>query len=108
MLTEMQQYITELELDEYREVLLAMANPSIELITSEFAITLGCSKFGGSPDLPTDFKWPHHQFGLYRFIGQLNLTELPANSSELPRQGLLSFFYAHDENGNAFWQDPDY
>ena len=26
----------------------------------------------------------------------------------LPRTGLLSFFYAHDEEGESFWQDPDY
>jgi len=95
-------------LGEHREYLLGIARPSVEIITADAPVTKGCSKFGGSPDVPTEFKWPHHKHGLYRFIGQVNLADIPAGGHGLPGDGLLSFFYAHDENGKSFWRDPDY
>ena len=48
------------------------------------------------------------QLGPYRFIGQVNLADIPKGPHGLPGGGLLSFFYAHDENGESFWGDPDY
>jgi len=101
-------YVTELGLGEHREHLLGIARPSVEIITADAPVTDGCSKFGGSPDLPTDFQWPHHKLGPYRFIGQFNLADIPKGPHGLPVGGLLSFFYAHDENGESFWGDPDY
>jgi uncharacterized protein YwqG len=58
--------------------------------------------------LPGDFNWPHHKLGPYRFIGQVSLAEVRKGAHRLPGGGLLSFFYAHDENGGSFWEDPDY
>jgi len=100
--------LKELGLDKCREYLLSIARPSVEILTANAAVTPGCSKFGGAPDVPADFEWPHHQFGPYRFIGQFNLTDIPKGPHGLPNDGLLSFFYAHDENGETFWGDPDY
>lgn len=101
-------YITDLGLGEHRNYLLGIARPSIEIITAYAPVSHGCSKFGGSPELPADFEWPHHELGPYRFVGQFNLAEIPTAPHGLPADGLLSVFYAWDELGNAFWQDPDY
>jgi uncharacterized protein YwqG len=104
---ELNKHITDLALDRYREFLLKIARPSIELTASHAAITSGCSKFGGSPDLPAALKWPHHGLGPYRFIGQINLSEIP-KPSDFPKSGLLSFFYAYDEKGKLDSCDPDF
>lgn len=108
METDLSRYISELGLDEHREYLLGIARPSIEILTTTAPVTGGCSRFGGSPDLPAGFEWPRHALGPYRFIGQINLADLPRGPHGLPGEGLLSFFYAHDEEGESFWQDPDY
>ena len=100
--------LEEFELTEHRDFLLKLARPSINLMMGEGKSTPGCSKAGGSPDVPKDFAWPEHEIGPYRFVCQLNLANLPKGSKGLPAAGLLSFFYAHDEEGEVFWQDPDY
>ena len=101
-------YIDELGLDEHRDYLLGIARPSVEIITVTAPITQGCSKLGGSPDLPVGFQWPSHQHGMYRFIGQVNLADVPGGRHGLPGSGLLSFFCAHDDDGESFWGAPDY
>ena len=101
-------YVTELGLDDHHEYLLSVARPSIEIITVEAPITKGCSKFGGSPDLPPAFSWPHHERGPYRFIGQVNLAAIPKGPHGLPDGGLLVFFCAHDEDGESSWWEPGY
>lgn len=108
MTGDLARYIEELGLGEHRAYLLGAARPTIEAITADAPVTKGCSKFGGPPDLPVDFKWPHHRLGPYRFVGQVNLIDVPAEPHGLPGGGLLSFFYAHDEDGESFWGDPDY
>jgi len=105
---ELTDYIKELGLDDYHEFLHSIARPTVEIITTSAPVTPGCSKFGGSPDVPTAFEWPDHRLGPYRFIGQFNLADIPKGPHGLPRDGLLSFFYAEDENGESFWGDPDY
>jgi hypothetical protein len=108
MAADLASYVTDLDLGENREYLSGIARPSVEIIIAGAPVTKGCSKFGGSPDLPTDFKWPQHKLGPYRFIGQVNLADIPKGPHGLPGGGLLSFFYAHDENGESFWGDPEY
>lgn len=108
MASDLASYIAELGLGEHREYLLNVARPSVEIITTQAPITEGCSKFGGSPDVPADFQWPYHKLGPYRFIGQFNLVDIPKGPHGLPLDGLLSCFYAHDENGESFSGDPDY
>lgn len=108
MTTDLASYLTELGLDEHRNYLSSLARPSVEIIAADVPAFMGCSKFGGSPDLPPDFEWPHHELGPCRFIGQLNLAGIPPGPHGLPIGGLLSFFYAHDEDGGSFWGDPDF
>src|ERR1700686_3865071 len=106
MSANMTNHFVNLGLDKYRDALVAMSKPSIELHASQLPITPNCSKFGGKPDVPRTFKWPRHELSDYRFIGQINLSEVPGEASPVANTGLLSFFYAHDENGEAFWGDP--
>ena len=52
----------------------------------------GLSRIGGWPSLPPNTDWPRHQGEPLSFLGQFDLSELPANDI-LPSTGLLSFFY---------------
>jgi uncharacterized protein YwqG len=74
------------------------------------------SRFGGSPDLPWGAAWPEHAQGPYAFLAQIDFTEVAegcgAASSDmqalgLPRDGLLSLFFAHNQSGESFRQ-PGY
>ncbi len=58
-------------------------------------VTVGTSKIGGQPDLPTDVDWPLRDGRPLTFLAQINLSHLPIinDSVALPRSGLLSFFY---------------
>lgn len=100
--------IAELGLEEYRAFLTGIARPTIELIAVDAPVAARGSKFGGSPDLPPDFLWPGHKHGLYRFIGQVNLGDVPPGPHKLPAAGLISFFFAHDDNYESCWSDPNY
>src|SRR5262249_7259663 len=108
MSTNLAKRIVSLGLEDARDALMAMSKPSIELHTSQSPITPGCSKFGGTPDLPSSFHCPRHDLGDYRFIGQINLSEIPRGAGPFAESGLLSFFYVHDENGEVFWGDPGF
>ena len=107
-MSELETLIGEFGLAEHRKYLLSIARCCVEIGASEAPIVPACSKFGGAPDLPSEFAWPQHELGPYRFIGQINLAELPSGAHGLPETGLLSVFYAHDEKGEAFWGDPNY
>ena len=61
------------------------------------------SRFGGHPFVPSEFRWPQHDDGEYRFLGQINFNEIEAAPHPLPQTGLLSLFYAHDDDGEVFW-----
>lgn len=54
------------------------------------------TRFGGAPDLPPDMPWPSVEGEPLTFVVQLDLAALAGfeAASELPREGLLSFFYA--------------
>lgn len=55
----------------------------------------GASRVGGDPDVPADFEWPMVADEPLMFVAQINLAEVVefGTLSELPREGLLSFFY---------------
>lgn len=109
MAADLSKLITKLGLGDHRDFLFGIARPSIEMVTVTTRIARGCSKFGGSPDLPISFEWPLHQYGPYRFLGQVNLGDIPTGSYGLPGRGLLSFFFVHDEDGKSiFWHKPHY
>jgi uncharacterized protein YwqG len=59
-------------------------------------LEVGRSRLGGDPDLPPTLAWPQIQGEPLVFVAQLDLAELARYeaATELPRAGLLSFFYA--------------
>jgi uncharacterized protein YwqG len=73
------------------------ALPAIGIIATpaeDDSLTVGCSKFGGRPDVPEGFTWPGPEGKEYYFMAQFNLYEVRKwdLNSELPSDGLLSFF----------------
>lgn len=59
---------------------------------------IGASRVGGAPDLPTGLDWPHGKKGYLNFIAQVNLCELPVDSTnDLPHGGMLYLFIESDE-----------
>jgi uncharacterized protein YwqG len=56
---------------------------------------VGTSKLGGQPDLPEILDWPLRDGRPLAFLAQIALSHLPTNeeSTQLPRSGLLSFFF---------------
>lgn len=66
----------------------------------------GASRSDGHPDLPVDYTWPcNGQRPLAHYV-QLNLADLPQlEELDLPRSGLLSFFYDADAVTEGHTQD---
>ena len=89
------------------EYLKGIAKPCVDIRLSDTSIPHG-SRFGGIPYVPADFVWPTHEKGEYRFLGQIDFGEIQSPPSSLPTRGLLSLFYAFDEDGEVFWQHSDY
>ncbi len=77
MAADLASYLCELGLGEHADYLSGIARPTVEIVAARGQVSKACSKFGGSPDLPTDFRWPQHKLGPYRFIGQINLADIP-------------------------------
>ncbi len=85
------------------------AKPSVDInITSSHDSQPDASRFGGDPFVAPGFTWPIHKVGRYRFLGQFNFDQLSAASSSMPTTGLLSLFFAEDDDGEIFWQDESY
>jgi hypothetical protein len=97
-------------LDGYADAIRALARPSVRLVATkadDATIPIGASKIGGAPDLPAYFKWPMREGRRLAFIAQIELTDLrrfPPVAPELPREGLLSFFYDAEKQP---WGRPD-
>lgn len=74
--------------------------------TCDDALTLGTSKVGGNPDLPSSVQWPTWNGNDLDFLLQVNLAEIPQNlRNELsPESGRLYFFY--DVRSRAWGFDP--
>lgn len=57
-------------------------------------LTVGASRFGGQPDLPSDFDWPSYEGRPHAFLAQLDLSAIPrGDATDLPDAGWLVFFY---------------
>ncbi|MDQ1831026.1 YwqG family protein [Massilia scottii] len=84
-----------------------IAQPCIEMRLLDGVAAASASRFGGMPMVPAGFVWPTHAVGQYRFLGQINFSDI-ASPSALPSTGVLSLFYASDEDGECFWGDPGY
>ncbi|WP_438445399.1 YwqG family protein [Gorillibacterium sp. sgz5001074] len=77
-------------------VLVRQALESVRLWTEpaeEEDIPAAHSKIGGRPDLPPSAEWPAYEGRPLHFIAQVNLEQLGCEPPELPRKGMLSFFY---------------
>ena len=86
--------------------LIALLRPAIALTatrTHDAQIPLGASKFGGAPDVPSDFVWPMWNEKPLGFLAQINLEEVAAFDIEnyLPKNGWLSFFFFPYDFGYA-------
>lgn len=62
---------------------------------------------GGRPRVPTQFDWPEHVRGHHTAIAQIDCSQLPANS-RLPATGLLTFFAAHDPDGDSWFSQQEF
>jgi uncharacterized protein YwqG len=75
----------------------ALGRPSAGILLGEgTASTNVCSRTGGDPDVPGDFRWPTFEGAALAFLAQIRLRELPAAvhaDLHLPPDGVLSFFY---------------
>ena len=81
---------------------------SIHIATAprqEADFALGESKIGGVPHLPEGFDWPTYDGVPLYFVAQINLARLPdcKAAEQLPRSGILYFFY---EGGYVWGFDP--
>ena len=91
-----------------KEKLESLGRNSIQLkIAGKETHKLGATRFGGKPDVPSDFVWPTYEGESYdhvvkdrplTFLAQFNCAELAQFDKEhlLPDHGLLSFFYETD------------
>src|SRR5690348_5450832 len=89
---------------------LALARPALSFAARRAGrakLAPGTSKLGGWPDLPAGAKWPSWRRRPLAFLAQLNLEELAAfpSCADLPRAGLLQFFY--DARQRAWGFDPE-
>lgn len=84
---------------DYEKLLQRYCQSSIRIhIGGEASEEIGISHFGGKPDVPDGFEWPVYKNMPLIFLAQLSCRELaPLDiNHELPETGLLSFFYAYD------------
>jgi len=85
-------------LEDVADALAGLVRPSCRLSPdpSIDVATVGMSRLGGMPDLPSEALWPVGPEAPLSFIAQINLAEvaavMPPNSG-IPTSGLLSFFY---------------
>ena len=96
------------ELSPHKEYLNSITKPSVEISFSNDQAKDYESRFGGIPLVSKDFVWPTHKKGEYRFLGQINFSEISSCPKLLPKSGLLSLFYANDEDGEIFWGEDGY
>jgi uncharacterized protein DUF1963 len=75
----------------------------------EAVLPAGCSKLGGTPDLPSGATWPSWRGSPMAFVAQVNLADIAAHDAEgdLPHAGVLSFFCSVDGSTAGLMQAPD-
>lgn len=86
--------------EKFSQLLEKLADNQIELrLTEEKNFPAGISKFGGNPDLPKGFEWPHYNGRPLSFLAQIDLKEAAKYDIRrlLPENGTLSFFYDIEE-----------
>lgn len=80
-----------------QEAFVSLLRPAITLKVNraeDSGLPIGCSKFGGAPDLPLKFEWPSWDNKPLDFLAQINLQQIAPYDVEsiFPNNGLLSFF----------------
>ncbi|WP_216629065.1 YwqG family protein [Cytobacillus massiliigabonensis] len=89
--------IEQSEIADHKEYLCQVLRPAIDILKNKDAEPrLGGSRFGGASDLPAGSEWPSYGMKPYRFLGQINFSEIPSIEASLPSKGLLSLFVADD------------
>ncbi|MDO6464272.1 YwqG family protein [Pseudoalteromonas carrageenovora] len=99
---------TEAELSPHKDYLKSITKPSVDIAFLNRDAEAHESRVGGSPLVPKNFVWPTHIKGEYRFLGQINFSEISYPLKVLPESGLLLLFYAYDENDEIFWGSDGY
>ncbi|WP_017814539.1 YwqG family protein [Paenibacillus shenyangensis] len=106
---ELKQLMERYEVPELENYLREHQRPVVKMVRGEGGNgQTGCSRFGGSPDLPVGMEWPRSQGGEWMtLVAQLNLSQITAEikdsahgaipGSLLPAQGMLYFFVGQDE-----------
>lgn len=91
------------------EKILNLIEPVIYLKDSGFE-KIGCSKLGGTPDLPKSIEWPKFNNKSMVFYGQINLEEISKihADNELPKKGMLYFFSYFENPENEFGTEYDF
>lgn len=102
---DLQTLLSSYNLLKHFETIRSWVRPAIDVVPCSAE---SLSRFGGIADLPVGFKWPSHPDGVYHFLGQIDLASLPVTETKLPTSGLLSMFFAYDEEGEVFWRDKGY
>lgn len=92
----------------HRQSWLDLAKPCVDIHFVDGEITANDSYFGGVGFFPKGFEYPTHPDGYYRFLGQLNFSDIDDPSNQLPKSGVLSLFFADDPNGEMFWGNDGY
>lgn len=99
-----QDIIEQSHIASHKEYLSQVLRPAIDILRNTDAQPrLGCSRFGGAPDLPVGSEWPTYETKPYRFLGQINFTEIASTEGGLPSKGLLSLFVAdYNDDGDSY------
>lgn len=96
MKSQILQLIQKNNLTDFADRIMAAIKPAIHISkvkTQEGVI--GASRFGGMPDIPTDFEWVLREDIPLSFLAQINCADLQGFTSakNLPSSGMLYFFY---------------
>lgn len=97
----------------HAEFLRGMLKPCVRIQVTDQLPRDAQSRFGGIPLLPPGFAWPQHEVGVYRFLAQIDFSEIANRPESLQEAGLLVLFYAEyapDSDGEEeiFWGDEGY
>lgn len=92
----------------YSETIMKLAKPVVSMTLVDGMGTAQSSRLGGQAFVPKGFEWPQHSVGVYKFLGQINFSEIENRPESLPATGLLVLFFAYDDEGEVFWQDDGY
>lgn len=85
-------------LSQHESALLPHARLAFDLqLDGESSGETGESRWGGAPDVPEGFRWPHTGVFPMGFVAQVNLADLiEDDENPFPPRGLLQFFATYD------------